>query len=310
MRANYWLLIFMVVAVAVATIFMWDSDPETRPKGPAPYAVAPGPEEGDATGEPSAANPTAPQGIDIPPPALEVKPDRAPLIVDSFPLGSQHSLDAWRGIGGSAGHFDRLDLLAGGPVPESGVPPDAVLIAQGWAGDPELGLRLNEILLARCGRIVARAQVTLARPDVATAVHPNLARSGWEAQLFAGDLPSCGDDRLMAWAVLPGKPALLISLIGQHAVAVADSGESDFFHVPAQTMLRPDSYPPPVEALFEILASRANLRKCGSTRCPVVAQIDGGTYSGVVLEDNGTWSLVGFGDRQGWLFNNLYRRAQ
>jgi len=244
-------------------------------------------------------------------PELDLDQNANPLIiVDSFPAESQLELGVWRGAVGSGGHFDRLDRLAAPGVPDTGVSPNDILVARGWAGDPGLGLRLHEVVLVRCDRIVARAQVTLDRPDVAAAVHPNLVRSGWEAQIFAGDLPSCGDDNMSAWAVIPGNPALLISLIGRHGVRVASSDVPAVTHVSAQTVPRPDAYAAPSEVFFDILASRANLRRCGSTKCAVVAQIDSGTHPGVLLENDGSWSLLAFGDRQGWLFNDLYRRTE
>ncbi len=244
-------------------------------------------------------------------PELDIDAPAGPVvIVDTFPSESQLTIQEWRGIDGSAGHFDRLDRLVATGFPESDISPNDILVARGWAGDLSLGLRLNDVVLARCNRIVARTQVTLDRPDVAAAVHPNLLRSGWEAQLFAGDLPSCGDDNLSAWAVIPGSPARLISLVGRHAVDVAGFAVTDVAHVSAQTVIRPDAYPGPLEASFDILATVANMRRCGSTKCPVVSQVARGTHSGVLLENNGSWSLLAFGDRQGWLFNNLYRRAQ
>lgn len=244
-------------------------------------------------------------------PELDLDENADPLIiVDSFPSESQLTIQEWRGIEGSAGHFDRLDRLVATGFPESDISPNDILVARGWAGDLALGLRLNDVVLARCDQIVARAQVTLDRPDVAAAVHPNLVRSGWEAQLFAGDLPSCGDDNLLAWAVVPGSPARLISLVGQHAVDVAGFAVADVSHVSAQTVIRPDAYPGPPKTSFDILATVANMRRCGSTKCRVISQIEGGTHSGVLLENDGSWSLLAFGERQGWLFNDLYRRVQ
>ncbi|MBT3398753.1 MAG: hypothetical protein HN420_02055, partial [Rhodospirillaceae bacterium] len=121
-------------------------------------------------------------------PELDIDAPAGPVvIVDTFPSESQLTIQEWRGIDGSAGHFDRLDRLVATGFPESDISPNDILVARGWAGDLSLGLRLNDVVLARCNRIVARTQVTLDRPDVAAAVHPNLLRSGWEAQLFAGD---------------------------------------------------------------------------------------------------------------------------
>lgn len=307
MRFYQWIFVVGLLA-GVAALFIVFSDDQDEIVSPPDNASQF--DVGKAVPEIPSASPGA-MGEDLDRPELVIDESAAPVvIVDSFPPDSQLTIQEWRGIEGSAGHFDRLDRLVATGFPESDISPNDILMARGWAGDLGLGLRLNDVVLERCGRIVARAQVTLARPDVAKAVHPNLLRSGWEAQLFAGDLPSCGDDNLSAWAVIPGSPALLIPLVGQHAVNVAGFTAIDVPHVSAQTVIRPDAYPAPPEASFQILAAVANMRRCGSTKCAVVSKVTRGTHSGVLLENNGSWSLLAFGDRQGWLFNDLYRRVQ
>jgi hypothetical protein len=250
-------------------------------------------------------------GENLNPPKLDLDESSKPMvIVDSLPPTAQGALGDWDSLEGSAGHFDQLVLVDGSRPGDAGVSAIDILVARGWAGDTGLGMRLVDVLLARCDRIVGRAKVTLDRPDVAKAVHPNLVRSGWEAQLLAGHLPSCGDDNFSAWAVVPGSPALLIPLIGRHAVTVDRVGAPSVSSVSAQTEIRPEAYSAQAEETFEILASRANLRRCGSITCAVTGQIDRGTHSGILLDSNGEWSLMGFGDSQGWLFNGLFRRTQ
>jgi len=250
-------------------------------------------------------------GESLNPPELDLDQNSNPMvIVDSFPPDAQAAITDWRSLEGSAGHFDQLVLLDGSRPTDAGVSAIDLLIARGWAGDTGLGMRLTDVFLARCDRIVGHARVTLDRPDVAKAVHPNLVRSGWEAQLLAGHLPSCDNDSLSAWVVVPGSPALLVPLIGRHTAKVDRVGPPAVSHVSAQGVIRPEAYAAPARVSFEILASRVNLRRCGSTECPVVGQIDQGTYLGAVLENNGEWSLIGFGAHQGWLFNGLYRRAE
>ncbi len=250
-------------------------------------------------------------GENLDPPELDLNEKLGSIVVvDSLLPSAQGAITDWRGIEGSAGHFDQLVLADGSTPGDAGISAIDVLIARGWAGDTGLGMRLNDVLLARCDRIVGRAKVTLDRPDVAKAVHPNLVRSGWEAQLLAGHLPSCGDDNLSAWAVIPGNPALLVSLIGRHAARVDRIDPPDISHVSAHSEIRPDAYAAPAQETFEVLASRANLRRCGSTKCAVTGQIDQGTHSGILLDNNGDWSLIGFDDQQGWLFNRLYRRIR
>jgi hypothetical protein len=175
------------LAIGVAAVFVTFSAHRsgTPPEQAAPLPEAVEAREADDRGEGIASN--------LNPPKLDLETSVKPLIiVDSLPLADQSALTDWRGIEGAAGHFDQLVLVDGSKPGPGGVSAIDVLVAQGWAGDTGLGMRLADMLLARCDRVVARAKVTLDRPDVAAAVHPNLVRSGWEAQILAGHLPSCG----------------------------------------------------------------------------------------------------------------------
>lgn len=307
MRFYRWIFVLVLVA-GVAALFVVFSNGQNGPD------LEPG-QSGqiarETVGTVSTSDRPDSLGEKLNPPELDLNESSNPMvIVDSLPPTAQGALGDWLGLEGSAGHFDQLVLADGSRPGDAGVSAIDILVARGWAGDRGLGMRLADVLLARCDRIIGRAKVTLDRPDVAKAVHPNLVRSGWEAQLLAGHLPSCGDDNLSAWAVVPGSPALLIPLIGRHAVTVDRIGAPSASNVSAQTEIRPEAYSAPAEETFEILSSRANLRRCGSTTCAVTGQIDRGTHSGVLLDHNGEWSLMGFGESHGWLFNGLFRRTQ
>jgi len=312
MRINRWTLLLTGLVVLVAGFLLFRSDPdEQRHTGPAPETARqdteiPAPPEAD--GPPDEAAPSEPvPDTGLVRPELELDGDAEPVVlVDSFSPSEQMPLTTWSMVQTSVGHFDVLRIAnlpaGGGPVPAN-----TLMAAHGWAGDPGLGLRISDVLLARCNRIVARAQVTVDRSDVAEGVHPNLLRSGWAAQIYAGDLPSCADNRISAWAVIPGVPARLAPLIGSHSVEVEPDGDSTRRRVSAQINLDPYNYPPPPLRSIELRASRANMRRCGSTACPVVAQVDSGIREGQILERHDEWSLVSIEGRAGWIFNELYR---
>jgi len=307
MHVYRWIVVVALMAGVVALFVLFSNGQ----RSPGPELVSSGQTERGAAEMVNGSGRGENPGENLIPPELDLDNSSTPMvIVDSLLPTAQTALGDWSGIQGSAGYFDQLVLVDGSQLGDSAVSTIDIMVARGWAGDTGLGMRLSDVLLARCNRIIGRAKVTLDRPDVAKAVHPNLVRSGWEAQLLAGHLPSCGDDDLSAWAVIPGSPALLISLVGRHAVTVDRIDAPAVSNVSAQSEVRPETYGAPVKETFEILASRANLRRCGSAACPVTGQIDGGTHWGVLLEDNGEWSLMGFGEQQGWLFNKLYRRVQ
>ena len=154
---------------------------------------------------------------DLPAPRLPDKPvdnDGQALIVDSFRVSDQTSVEGWRILTDSAGSLDQITSKESGLALQENVSLESneLIVVQGWVGDPNLGIQHSEILLSMCGKFVGRAQVSYDRPDVAKVYHPNLMRSGWLAELYAGDLPRCEDPKLSAWAVLRSVPATLFPL--------------------------------------------------------------------------------------------------
>ena len=91
------------------------------------------------------------------------------------------------------------------------------------------------------------------------------------------------------------------------AVLVRGNEDAASIRASATSPIGPDSYPLPPRTEVEIVVSRANLRRCGSTDCEVVGQVEGGTHTAIVVERHDDWSLLSFGDQVGWLFNQLYR---
>jgi len=298
MRGLIWLLLVTIVlAAGIFWLFFAGDTPPPKPASPPPQQT-----------ETTAPEPVIPAPeIAAPAPAPEPVP---PLIVDSFPANAQPRTDGWERVGDVGGHFDVLHLQESGAALTDGYPlvPDQVIVAKGWAGDHSLGIRFPDVLLTMCGRFVARAQVSGTRPDVAQAVHPNLQLSGWSADIFVGDLPTCAAPDLEAWAVVPGPRAALAALVGKHRINVV-SGAAAREHVSAQVPVDQANYWPHKSVQMTVTASRANMRRCGNTTCAVVAQVDRGTYPAAVLDQVDGWSLVVVGDRAGWLFDELFKTA-
>jgi hypothetical protein len=241
----------------------------------------------------------------LPEPPVAPAPE---VVVDSFSLSEWTSTENWSRIDEVSGHLDVANRTTDGAKLGESVLLETsdVLVVQGWAGNYALGFRFRDILLSACGRIIARAQVGLKRPDVAKAIHPNLVPSGWRAQVLAGDLPSCADSKLRGWAVVPGANAVLAPLVG-----VFDYVSPGLANIPrrvsAQQKVDAASYSKPAFGAISVIASKANLRKCGSASCEVVAQIDRGVYRAHIATPGAKWSLILFPDGAGWIFNDLYR---
>lgn len=166
-------------------------------------------------------------------------------------------------------------------------------------------MNLRDVVFSACGQIVAQAQIAMPRPDVAKAVHPNLANSGWRAEILAADLPACADSNIRAWGVVPGALARLAPVVGIFSY-VSPGPSNAPLRLSAQQTVDADSYPKPVFVALQVTASKANLRKCGSTSCAVVGQVDGGRYTAYIATRDPEWSLIVFPDGAGWLFNELF----
>ncbi len=235
-----------------------------------------------------------------------------PLIVDSFPPTRHMWLADWTSLDISAGYFDGFYRSGDRAVLDENatVDGDTIVLASGWSGDPQLGLPLRDIVLSQCGRIVARTRSVLDRPDVADAVHPNLRRSGWEAVILIADLAICADPNIRAWAVLPGRPAVLLPLKGIHRLATAAPSSNISHHVAALPPLLPKDVAPPAVTDIEIKVSQANLRRCGGLDCTRVGEIAGGRHRAHIADRRDGWSLLIFGDRSGWISDTLYRDAE
>ena len=306
MHFKPWTLLLAGALVVFAGIMVFSFDPkkhqdaatQSQTEGEGGIMAERRADEAPAPPEP----PATTAGIDIDRPELDLRDGPAPLlVVDSFAPAEQSVLSTWSQLNVNGGHFDVLTIPAPAS-PGKGLSSDTLVAAQGWAGDAALGWRMSDVLIAMCGRVVARARVSAERPDVAAAVHPNLLPSGWVAQIWAGDLPTCDDTRMTAWGVVPGEPAVLAPLIGSHAIDVNSDRDGGGQRVSAQSVPDPEAFPLPPLRSIEVLASRANMRRCGNTDCPVVAQIDRGVSRGRLLDRQDTWSLIAFG-----LFNRLYR---
>lgn len=235
-----------------------------------------------------------------------------PLVVDSFPPGDHTALDGWVSYKTRAGHFDglyslpdRQSLNADGPVDGP-----LTVLASGWSGDLQLGLKLTDIILSQCGHIIARTRAVLPRPDVAKSVHPNLDRSGWEAVLYVGDLAFCASPEIKAWAILPGNPVALLPLNGAHLLARPEIYAVDEYRVAAMPTVEPKDVAPPAVSEIEVTGSRVNLRRCGGLDCDRIAQIDGGRHRVHVADHRDGWTLLVFEDRAGWIFDKLYTVVQ
>lgn len=228
------------------------------------------------------------------------------VTVDSHATG-RYPLSEWAPGGPPSGYLD-ITRIAGSPPEALNSRPlknDDVLELVGWAGDHDFGLRLNPLIVAVCGEVVASAPVDGARPDVAKAVHRNLGHSGWQVRLLVADLPRCAKPELSLWGAVPGT-RVLRPLVGVINLVLPPAGPPS---ADIKVDRRPLDRPPvvlPVLGQVEITVGLANLRKCGDTSCKVVTRLRRGAYGGLVIDHAGDWSLITTDKGEGWLANSLF----
>lgn len=185
----------------------------------------------------------------------------------------------------------------------------AVLVASGWAGDPELGLRVPFVGVGACGTIVATVAVESERPDVRGTVHPNLDRAGWTARIFAGHLPGCEGRTFEAYAILPGGRVLAKLAIAQTALPALASDDVEA-EGPAG-LRRPGDLPGPEFARARVARSHQPLRRCAGAECVETARLPRGEHLLAVLDRRDGWALVTVpgAERAGWVPEREIERA-
>lgn len=305
-------LFFLIAVILAMLVLVWQifrefgevasRAPERETVAAQSSDAAPEPMSSDGEPNSSVTSPNSQETLDVPTPVIEVDP----LFVDSYPVSSQIPLDTWESLQLPMGHFDVLAAESiSHPAGRDGQ--TTILVARGWTGETQMGMRLQDVFLSMCGLIIARANVVQDRPDVARIVHPNLLRSGWVARIYPGDLPACEDPAMSAWAIVPGNPARLARLKVTHNVPGMDFHPIGDLRISSQSDVTSETYPSPEPTEISITVRRANMRRCASTECDIVGKVDGGDYTAALIEDTGAWTLATIDNNYGWIFNELYR---
>ena len=251
-----------------------------------------------------------PPGADIPTPAASGLPAASPAPaaptapeqgVSSYLPAAQYPAAEWRRVETQAGFIDTITIAATGAKLDDNVPKatDTLDIA-GWIGDPVLGLRFKDVVFSVCGKIVGHTKVGSPRPDVAKAVHPNLAPSGWRARLYVGYLPRCPGASLLVLGVVPGSVTVLT--VGAPVPLHLPAAEKLPANAPkGAPLFTPKNVTPARFVPVEILPDNAELRRCGAADCAGVGQVAKGRYQAHIAEEVDGWVLLILSDKAGWL---------
>jgi len=161
-------------------------------------------------------------------------------------------------------------------------------------------MRFPEVLFTLCDTVIGGVAVDGIRDDVAETVHPNLLYSGWEARLYAADLPNCDNATLAVWG-RPPVGATLRPVIGARRVDKIDGQrEAAVTVIYMEPRVRPEHAPPAYPERVVVPSSGIELRQCAGESCPVMANLPPGLLEAVFVEESDGWVLLQSARGSGW----------
>lgn len=229
--------------------------------------------------------------------------------VNSYPPGREYPLSEWQVVEDAGGFVDAVfingELMGMDEVIQ--VKSGDVIHMTGWAGHRMLGMRFPEVLFSVCDKVIGGAAVTGTRSDVAESVHPNLMYSGWEADLFAADLPDCDETTISVW----GRPPVgwtLRPVLGDWSFAFqASAEESSVTVIHEEPLVRPEDVKEAETYRLSIHHDSTALHQCADVRCDVVAKLSQGALNAVVVEELDGWVLLQSAKGSGWIIASSFR---
>ncbi|HAT34235.1 MAG TPA: hypothetical protein DCS82_00845, partial [Rhodospirillaceae bacterium] len=232
------------------------------------------------------------------------------LSVNTVPSTQQYDIGEWNGIRQFAGWIDQM-AVDGIRQPHNGplqVRPDSIIKLSGWAGHPEFGMRVDNVLISVCKRIVGVAEVTKLRPDVAKKVHMNLLVSGWSATVAVSQMPDCAQRVFSVWALAPIGFNIFPLQGGRFLKPRPDAGTqteskpSPVSISSAGVLPRRVDRENPKVVRFDIRTQRLRIRSCPNTKCKVVGKFSKGKHNGFIIDEAENWILVQSGKQVGWIY--------
>lgn len=228
------------------------------------------------------------------PPAVEV---------GSYAPGSEYPVAEWETVDDPAGFVDWITLndeLIGLDEQISVRPGDVIGIG-GWAGHRLLGMRFPEVLFSFCDIVIGGVPVKGIRADIAESVHPNLLYSGWEAKLFAADLPNCANAILSVWG-RPPVGATLRPIIGAREMDIIDGpSPPKVMVIHTEPLVLPEHAGLADPKRITVSSPGIVLRQCAGESCKIMAQVPSGELDAVFVEESDGWVLIQSAKGSGWV---------
>lgn len=225
------------------------------------------------------------------------------VAVGSYAPGSEYPLAEWETVDDPAGFVDWITVNGEliGLDELISVRPGDVIGLGGWAGHRLLGMRFPEVLFSVCDIVFGGVPVTGIRDDVAETVHPNLLYSGWEAKLYAADLPNCADASLSVWG-RPPVGATLRPVIGSRRFdRIDDPAKPNVAVIHTEPLVRPEEARVAAPERVDIPQPGIALRQCAGETCAVMAKVPPGAMDVVMVEESDGWVLIQSAKGSGWI---------
>lgn len=223
--------------------------------------------------------------------------------VESYPPGSEYPFAEWETVDDPAGFVDWVTVNGEliGLDERITVRPGDVIGIGGWAGHRLLGMRFPEVLFSVCETVIGGADVNRIRNDIAETVHSNLLYSGWEARLYAADLPACAKASLSVWG-RPPVGATLRPVVGIRRIDRIDgSPRTNVTVIYTEPLVRPESAALAMPERVAVPASGIELRQCAGESCAVMADVRSGPLDAVLVEESDGWVLIQSAQGSGWV---------
>lgn len=231
---------------------------------------------------------------------VEVPPAVA---VGSYAPGSEYPLAEWETVDDPAGFVDWVTVNGEliGLDELISVKPGDVIGLGGWAGHRLLGMRFPEVLFSVCDVVFGGVPVDGIRDDIAESVHPNLLYSGWEAKLYAADLPDCADTRLSVWGRPPVGSTLRPIIGTRKFVKTSDGKKPNVAVIHTEPLVRPEEARLAAPKQLLVPQPGVALRQCAGGSCVVMANIPPGALDAVLVEESDGWILIQSAKGSGWI---------
>lgn len=238
-------------------------------------------------------------------------PETLPLAmkVQSYLPGQEYPLSDWEILDDPGGFVDAVfvngELIGLDEIVD--VRSGDVIHMTGWAGHRLLGMNFAEVLFSICGNVIGAASVSGMRSDIADSVHPNLQYSGWEADLYATDLPNCDDATIMVW----GRPSVgwtLRPVLGERRIKYVESATTlpvNIIH--EEPLVRPEDARIATTIRLSIHHDNTTLHMCARSDCDVTATLPQGALSAVIVEKSAGWVLLQSASGSGWTAVSEFR---